>query len=155
MFLVDEAFYEYAQVNSKYQSALKLIKQGQHNVVITRIFLKVYGTAGMRIGYGISTPSTAQKIRPFAAGNNLSIAGLAGASASLKDEEFYTYSLNSNQQEKSILLSTLDELQRDYIPSDTYFVLHEIATDLSVYADRMKQQWVAKCFYRTIRMAYL
>ncbi|MFT4941975.1 MAG: histidinol-phosphate aminotransferase [Paraglaciecola sp.] len=142
MFLVDEAYYEYAQANPKYQSALKLIKQGQHNVVITRTFSKIYGMAGMRIGYGIATSSTAQKIRPFAAGNNLSIAGLAGASASLKDEEFYTYSLNSNQQAKSILLSTLDELQLDYIPSDTNFVLHKIATDLSVYADRMKQNGI-------------
>ncbi|MFT6897664.1 MAG: histidinol-phosphate aminotransferase [Paraglaciecola sp.] len=142
MFLVDEAYYEYAQANPKYQSALKLIKQGQHNVVITRTFSKIYGMAGMRIGYGIATSSTAKKIRPFAAGNNLSIAGLAGASASLNDEAFYTYSLNSNQQAKSILLSTLDELQLDYIPSDTNFVLHKIATDLSVYTDRMKQNGI-------------
>lgn len=142
MFLVDEAYFEYAQVNPKYQSALKLIKQGQHNVVITRTFSKIYGMAGMRIGYGIATSSTAQKIRPFAAGYNLSIAGLAAASASLNDEDFYAYSLDSNQQAKSILLSALDELQLHYIPSDTNFVLHKIATDLGVYSERMQQNGI-------------
>lgn len=142
MFLVDEAYYEYAQANPKYQSALKLIKQGQHNVVITRTFSKIYGMAGMRIGYGIATSATAKKIRPFTAGSNLSVAGVAAASASLNDEDFYAYSLDSNQQAKSILLSTLDELQLDYIPSDCNFVLHKIGTDLSTYSDRMKQNGI-------------
>ena len=142
MFLVDEAYYEYAKANPKYRSALKLIKQGQDNVVITRTFSKIYGMAGMRMGYGIATSSTANKIRPFAAGSNLSIAGLAAASASLKDEEFYKYSVDSNQEAKSILLSSLDELRLDYIPSDTNFVLHKIGTDLSIYSDRMSQNGI-------------
>jgi histidinol-phosphate aminotransferase len=97
MLLVDEAYYyEYAQTNAKYQSALKLIRQGKDNVVITRTFSKIYGIAGMRIGYGIATSSTA-KNPPLCCRLYLSIAGLAAASASLKDQGFYKYSLDSNQ----------------------------------------------------------
>jgi histidinol-phosphate aminotransferase len=65
MFLVDEAYYEYAQTNAKYQSALKLIRQDKDNVVITRTFSKIYGIAGMHIGYGIATSSTAKKSAPL------------------------------------------------------------------------------------------
>lgn len=142
LFLLDEAYFAYAQNNPRYKSGLDLIMQGNDNVVISRTFSKVYGMAGMRIGYGIATTQTANKINPFAAGFNLSAAGIAAASASLDDRQFYTKSIEYNQLSKTLLINTLTELELEYVPSDTNFVLHRIGSPLADYAKHMRQNGI-------------
>ena len=142
LFLVDEAYYDYAQANPSYASALPLIKQGNNNVIITRTFSKAYGMAGMRIGYGIATKEMAEKINPYAAGFNLNAAGIAAASASLDDHPFYQSSIESNLIAKKILTTTLDELKLNYIPSNTNFVLHRIGQPIDTYAQHMRQNGI-------------
>lgn len=142
LFLLDEAYFDYAQANPRYKSGLELIKQGKDNVVISRTFSKAHGMAGMRIGYGIASMKTARQIKPFGSGFNLNVAGLAAASAALKDDEFHTKSILSNQVSKKLLLNTLDKLELDYIPSDTNFVLHKIGTPLADYTAHMKRNGI-------------
>lgn len=137
IFLIDEAYYEYAQSNPAYSSVLPLIKSGRENVVLTRTFSKIYGMAGMRVGYGIAAKETAKEVRKFAAGYNLSAPGTAAALASLADTAFFKRSLESNQVAKSMLLNVLDELGLEYVQSNTNFVLHRITGSLEEYAARM------------------
>ena len=142
LFLLDEAYFDYAQANPNYKSGLDLINQGKDNVIVSRTFSKVHGMAGMRMGYGITTIKTANKITPFAAGFNLSAAGIAAASATLDDKTFYKKSIEYNRLSKTILVNTLNELELDYIPSDTNFVLHRIGTPLADYTDHMQRNGV-------------
>jgi len=142
LFLLDEAYFDYAQANPRFKSGLDLINQGKDNVVISRTFSKVHGMAGMRMGYGIATAHTANKIKPFAAGFNLSAAGIAAASAALDDKAFYKKSLEYNQLSKTILVDALNQLDLEYIPSDTNFVLHRIGTPLAEYSEHMQQNSV-------------
>ena len=142
LFLIDEAYFEYAQGNPAYGSALGLIQKGKENVIVTRTFSKIYGMAGMRIGYGFAATETAKSVDQYATSFNLSAAGVAAASASLKDEAFFAKSLASNQNGKLILTSALDKLNLAYVNSDTNFVLHRINSDLASYSDRMKQNGV-------------
>jgi histidinol-phosphate aminotransferase len=139
LFLLDEAYFDYAQANPRYKSGLDLIQQNNDNVVITRTFSKVHGMAGMRIGYGIATATTASKINPFASGFNLNAAGLAAASQALDDTEFYKKSIAYNQLSKTLLIDTLNELELAHIPSDTNFVLHKIGKPLAEYNAHMRQ----------------
>lgn len=142
LFLLDEAYFAYAQANPRFKSGLDLIKQGKDNVIISRTFSKAHGMAGMRIGYGIATEKTASKIQPFAAGFNLSAAGIAAASAALDDKEFYTKSIQYNQQSKKLLIATLNQLELAYIPSDTNFVLHRIGAPLADYSAHMQHNGI-------------
>jgi histidinol-phosphate aminotransferase len=142
LFLLDEAYFDYAQANPRYKSGLDLINQGKDNVVISRTFSKVHGMAGMRVGYGIATVNTANKIKPFAAGFNLSAAGIAAASAALDDKSFYKKSIEYNQLSRKILVATLNELELESVPSDTNFVLHRIGTPLADYAEHMQQNGI-------------
>ena len=137
IFLIDEAYYEYAVSNPAYSSVLPLIKSGRENVILTRTFSKIYGMAGMRIGYGIAAKETAKEVRQFAAGYNLSAPGSAAALASLADAAFFKKSLESNRVAKSMLLTVLDELGLEYVQSNTNFVLHRINGRLEDYAARM------------------
>jgi histidinol-phosphate aminotransferase len=142
LFLLDEAYFDYAQANPRYKSGLDLINQGKDNVVISRTFSKVHGMAGMREGYGIATVNTVNKIKSFAAGFNLSAAGIAAASAVLDNKSFYKKSLEYNQVSRKILVATLNELELESVHSDTNFVLHRIGTPLTDYAEHMQQNGI-------------
>jgi histidinol-phosphate aminotransferase len=142
LFLLDEAYFDYAQANPNYKSGLDLINQGKDNVVISRTFSKVHGMAGMRMGYGIATTKTANKINAFAAGFNLNAAGIAAASAALDDKVFYKKSIEYNRLSRTLLVNTLDELDLEYVPSDTNFVLHRIGTPLADYTVHMQQNGI-------------
>ncbi|GAA0852640.1 histidinol-phosphate transaminase [Aliiglaciecola litoralis] len=137
VFLLDEAYYDYAKNHPHYRSGLELIKKDMDNVVISRTFSKVHGMAGMRIGYGIATRNMATQINPFAARFNLNIGGLAAADAALDDKTFYQQSLEANAQSKRLLTQTLLELELPYVDSHTNFVLHKINTPLAEYSRRM------------------
>ena len=142
LFLLDEAYFDYAQANPSYKSGLDLINQGKDNVVISRTFSKVHGMAGMRMGYGIATVKTANKMKPFAAGFNLSAAGIAAASAALDDKYFYKKSIEYNDLSRVILVDTLTKLDLEYVPSDTNFVLHRIGKPLAEYTEHMQRNGV-------------
>lgn len=137
MFLIDEAYHDYAIGMAGYRSMDALIAAGQENVLVARTFSKVYGMAGMRIGYGIAAPETAKRIAPFATAFNLNAAGAAAAIASLNDTDFHARSVASNTAAKTILTNTLQDLDLAYIPSATNFVLHRINSDLDTYKTRM------------------
>jgi len=59
LLLLDEAYYEFVAHENSYPDSLKYIKKHK-NVMVTRTFSKAYGLAGLRIGYGISTPEIIQ-----------------------------------------------------------------------------------------------
>jgi len=138
MFLIDEAYFDYAKDSDGYTSFAADVAAGRENVVVARTFSKIYGMAGMRVGYGISAPETANRINAFAANYNLSAAGIAAAVTSMKDEAYYAKSLASNAAGKSILIDALIRLDLNYIPSHTNFLLHRIGSDLASYQRRMK-----------------
>jgi len=121
-----------------YDSMLTMIKAGKDNVIVSRTFSKIYGMAGLRMGYGLATEKTASLIKPFAAGFNINVAGIAAASASLADTDYYAKSLATIAESKAILLATLDELSLDYVPSHANFILHRIGRPISEYATNMR-----------------
>lgn len=138
LFLIDEAYYDYAKDSDGYASYAADVAAGRENIVVARTFSKIYGMAGMRVGYGISAPQTAKRINAFAANYNLSAAGVAAAITSLGDETYYAKSLASNAAGKAILIDALNQLKLDYVPSHTNFLLHRIGGDLASYQRRMK-----------------
>ena len=68
-----------------------LVREGR-DVIVTRSFSKIYGMAGLRVGYAISTPANAQRIRDWNMTIGLNSAGLAAALASYNDNDFLAFS---------------------------------------------------------------
>ncbi len=137
LFLVDEAYYEYVD-DPAYRTAIPWVTD-RPNVIVVRTFSKIYAMAGMRLGYGIAHPQTAERVRPFLSRNNPNhLAGVAGV-ASLQDPELVGRSVAVNQEARSILCDCLDELGLDYLPSQTNFVMHRIHGELKDYNDRMEE----------------
>ncbi len=135
-FLVDEAYYEYAEGAEGYHSALPFIDT-HPNVVIFRTFSKVYGMAGIRLGYALAHETTAAQLRELQSVSNANHLALAAGLASLADPDFLGYSVNTNATAKQILYNVLGDLDLSHLPSHTNFVMHRINADLGEYTARM------------------
>jgi histidinol-phosphate aminotransferase len=146
VFLVDEAYFEYVD-HPSYWTALPLALQ-QPNVVVVRTFSKVYGLAGLRMGYGLAHPDAARRIRAFTGMSNLNAMGLLAATASLGDEAHVARSLRANAEARNVTYEALDELGLERFPSHANFVLHRIPGDQAAYIRRMREAgvWVGRQF---------
>ena len=136
-FLVDEAYVEYAE-DPQYWSALKWISS-HPNVIVVRTFSKIYGMAGMRLGYGLAHEDTIGRIGFLASRNNANHLANVAAVASLGDVGLVDRSLDANRRARHIVENTLDELGIEHFPSHTNFLMHGIVGDHQVYRDRMRE----------------
>ncbi len=137
LFLIDEAYFEYVD-HPGYRSALSWVHE-RPNVVVTRTFSKIFGMAGMRLGYGVAHPDTAARLREFISANNTNVLACAAALASLADEGLMARSVAVNSQAKAVATATLDELGLEYIPTQTNFLMHRIHGELPAYIARMRE----------------
>jgi histidinol-phosphate aminotransferase len=84
--LIDEAYHHYAGVSAMYASFLDRPVHDER-VIVSRTFSKVYGMSGLRLGYGIASPETAQRIRPFSTRDNANGIVARAAMTALDDQE--------------------------------------------------------------------
>ncbi|MBI2403196.1 MAG: aminotransferase class I/II-fold pyridoxal phosphate-dependent enzyme [Gemmatimonadetes bacterium] len=139
-FAVDEAYFEYASGPS-YWSAQQWIET-HPNVIVVRTFSKIYAMAGMRLGYAIAHPDAAERLERYSAGNNANQLALAAGLASLGDDAFAEKSLAVNREGLQALYRCLEELDLEYLPSQTNFVMHRIQGDLATYNGRMRERGI-------------
>jgi histidinol-phosphate aminotransferase len=119
----------------------KLVKAG-HNVIVSKTFSKVYGLAGLRVGYLVARPDIAQRlIRNRVAFTN--VLALQAASTAIDEQSFYEYSLQKNEEAKTMIYETLDDLGLEYIPSHTNFVFFKTGRDIGQVIPAMHNLGVA------------
>ncbi len=122
--IVDQAYQEYVE-ETDYPDALDDLRAGHDNVVILRTFSKIYGLAGIRIGYAFGNEdviTTLNRCRsPFNTGSLAQAAGLAA----LEDAEWENRCRSENARERAFLESELKQRGIRYTPSVTNFVLAE------------------------------
>lgn len=136
--LVDEAYHEWVE-DPRYESCVKYIKEGR-NVIVLRTFSKVYGLAGLRVGYAVAAKETAEKMAPHRLQNSLNTVGLAAARASLADQKA---AARVRQRNARIRTAFLDELEKNgyrAIPSSANFVLFDIGRPVPPVIEALKQR---------------
>jgi histidinol-phosphate aminotransferase len=134
-FLVDEAYFEF--VDSPAYRSLDLMAWENPNLVVARTFSKVYGMAGMRLGYAVAHPDTARRLRAFAPGTNTNHLALVAGLAALGDREWVAATVSENLRSRQITRGVLEELGLEHLPSHTNFVMHRVPGDLAEYIRRM------------------
>jgi histidinol-phosphate aminotransferase len=137
--VVDEAYHEYVE-DPDYSSMVELVKEGK-NVIVTRTFSKIFGLAGLRIGYGMADPEIIKSLkkmsRNFAPVSWLS---LRAAIASYQDLEFTRRVREKNRQMRRYLGAELDRLGLSYAPSQTNFLLFQVGQDAEEMAEEFEQR---------------
>lgn len=120
LILMDEAYFEYAKDNGRYPDSMFY---RHDNVITLRTFSKVYGLAGVRVGYGFAHEEligNLQKVKlPF---EPSALAGAAGLGA-LEDREFLHRSLESNVRGMRKVSEGLREAGWDVVDGEANFVL--------------------------------
>ena len=125
--VLDEAYYEYVKDES-YRGSLELIGE-DHTVIILRTFSKVYGLAGLRIGYGISDSETVQLLERVREPFNTNALAQIAALASLEDQAHVDESLAVNERGKAYLYRAFEDMGLEYVPSHTNFILVDVGRD--------------------------
>lgn len=133
----DEAYYDYI-TEPNYPSMVELVKKG-HDVIVSRTLSKVYGLAGIRMGYLIARPALAQKLKDRVVANT-NIMAIEAGKAALADKEFYQFSLQKNAEAKVLLIQTLDELKLPYLESHANFVFFQSGKDVAELGKTMAQK---------------
>jgi histidinol-phosphate aminotransferase len=119
--LLDEAYNELTD-DPEVNGMIPLVKQG-YNVVVARTFSKIYGLAGMRVGYLIAAPEKIEMISQYALGDySLNQAGVAAAVASYNDEPFLAYSKAKVVEAREIISAGLKANGLTALPSSTNFM---------------------------------
>jgi len=135
----DEAYYEFIE-EQDYPSMINLVRQGL-NVVVSKTFSKVYGMAGLRIGYLIAKPELAKKIRENVVAMT-NVLAIEGAKEALVDKEFFKFSLSKTKEAKETIYKTLDHLGLRYVRSHTNFVFFKSGMDIRKLGPKMLEKGV-------------
>ncbi len=137
MIFSDEAYYDFI-TEPEYPSMTELVKEGR-NIIVSKTFSKVFGLAGMRIGYLIARPDIAKRLKASVMANT-NILAIEAAKEALKDDEFYKFSILKNKEAKDQIYATLDGLELEYIPSHTNFVFFKTGRPVNQIIQAMKNE---------------
>ncbi len=125
LIILDEAYFEYAKDNPRYPDSMHY---RYDNVITLRTFSKIYGLAGVRIGYGFAHEdliANLLKVKlPFEPSTLAQSAGIAA----LGDKEFLHRSLELNARGLQFLTDSFGELGMTVIPSEANFVMLVLAS---------------------------
>src|SRR5512139_32316 len=124
---VDEAYNEYVS-RADYPDSLDYLKAAK-NVLTLRTFSKIYGLAGLRIGYGITMPEIAELMNKVRQPFNTNSLGQIGALAALADRKHVEKSIAINSEGKQFLYQSFDRLGIPYLPTEANFILFEAPVD--------------------------
>lgn len=134
----DEAYYEYVETPD-FPNMLDYVRAGA-NVIVLRTFSKIYGLAGLRIGYGIARPEIIQCLNQVREPFNVNSVAQVGAVASLNDPEQVRRSKNLNSQAKRYFYGEFEAMGLSYTPSEANFVWVDIGRDSrAVFTELLKK----------------
>jgi histidinol-phosphate aminotransferase len=135
---MDEAYFEYA-THAEYPDSLDDLKAGR-NIVALRTFSKIYGLAGLRIGYGITTAEIAELMNKVRQPFNTNSLGQIAALAALADRKHVEKSVAINNEGKQFLYQSFQRLGITYVPTETNFIFFETRVDgRELYSGLLKQ----------------
>ena len=132
--LIDEAYNELTD-RPDYTSMVDLVRGGA-NILITRTFSKIFGMAGLRVGYGMGHPDIVSVVKDnvMAWPNGV---GLYAAYHSYLDEDFIAFSREKILQGREMVNATFRRHGIEPLPSQTSFVYADIQRDADVFKARM------------------
>lgn len=138
---VDEAYIDYLP-DPKAASMIGSIKAG-NNVIVARTFSKLYGFAGLRLGYIISQPDTIKTFEKYTTQSwSISATTLAAAIAGYREEAFLKDALQKTLASKEYLYSVLKKEGYEYIPSSANFVMFPLKMDGKKFVSEMMKRGV-------------
>lgn len=140
LFVVDEAYMDFAQPQEQY-SMIHLAGK-LSNLVILRTFSKLYGLAGLRLGYGVMPKLLAEYMLRVKLPFSVNLLAEEAGIAALKDNDFRDSTLNTVIQGRVQLTRSLTDLGFEVYPSQANFLLVKPAVDAETLFNRLLEQGI-------------
>ncbi|MBW8688205.1 pyridoxal phosphate-dependent aminotransferase [Chitinophaga rhizophila] len=139
---VDEAYIDYLP-DAGAVTMIRGVKQGQ-NIIVARTFSKVYGLAGLRIGYIVAPPAIIARLQPNTSCSwaALSAPAISGALASYQDKTYIQDTVKKTIESRQFLYDTLKAEGYSYIPSHANFVMFPLKMDGERFQEEMMKRGV-------------
>lgn len=123
----DEAYYEYVR-HPEFPESIGYVTAGR-NVIVLRTFSKIYGLAGLRIGYGLTTPEITNYLNRIRPPFNANSIAQRAALAALDDDAHVAASRALNHAEMDKVRAGLQRLGFEALPSETNFLYFDVGRD--------------------------
>ena len=155
LLVLDSAYTEYVQAED-YEDPIGLIESAD-NVVMTRTFSKVFGLAGLRVGWACGPEEIIDSVARIGITFPISVTALAACEAALEDRTHFQMVIRENRRARDMFSSKLLRLGFGVIPSQTNFVLvrfsdtqqatnaHRALENERIYARRLAGGGFAEC----------
>ncbi len=130
--VADDAYADYVE-DPEYPDTIGTRGDGSVAVVTLRTFSKLYGLAGLRIGYAIAQAPVIEAMQRIRQPFNVNALALVGALAALEDHEHVRRTLEVNRQGMRMLTEACGRLGLPFVPSAANFVLVRVGQGLEVY----------------------
>lgn len=138
--VLDEAYIHYAERTDTPQS-VELFRV-RKNLLILRTFSKVYGMAGIRIGYGIGAAGLVSAMNKLRTPFNVSGMAQAAALAALDDHVHVKRCIEANRVERKRITEELAALGLKPVKSETNFVFVEVGAEAKSISDELLREGV-------------
>lgn len=138
--VMDEAYYEYVE-NPAYADSMAHLRRGR-NLLILRTFSKIYGLAGLRIGYGISNSEILEEMNRIREPFNTGTLAQAAALGALEDEAHLMKTRKVNAQGKKYLYRSLRKLRVEFVPTEANFIYMPVTYDPRALYDALLHKGV-------------
>ena len=133
---LDEAYIEFLE--NKLDLVAEVASGARPNLILMRTFSKIYGLAGLRIGYGIGHPeliAALEKVRqPF----NINAISQAGALAALDDTKHVEKTQRINKRGIKLFTRAFKQLKLEVVPSAANFILVRVGDGARVFSEMQK-----------------
>ena len=123
----DEAYYEYID-RTDFPDTIRLMKDWP-NAVVLRTFSKIYGLAGLRVGYGVGNPELIAMIRKVRLPFNVGLLSQLGCQAAISDKRHVAKSRRMNADGKKYLYRSFEAMGISCVPSEGNFILFDPGVD--------------------------
>jgi histidinol-phosphate aminotransferase len=139
--LVDEAYFEYVDA-AGYGTVIPVAVQNPR-VLVLRTFSKVFGMAGLRIGYAVGRPETLAKVKQWSLGSNVSQLTLVAAHAALEDSAHITAEVARNREVKAFTRKFFADGGYTMTSGDANFMMVDIKQDAALFKKAAIKKGVA------------
>jgi histidinol-phosphate aminotransferase len=136
--VADDAYADYVE-DPEYPDTIALRGDGNVPVVTLRTFSKLYGLAGLRIGYAVAPAQVIEAMQRIRQPFNVNALALVGALAALEDVEHVQRTLAVNREGMRVLTEAFRRLELPFVPSAANFILVRVGQGLAVYEALLRQ----------------
>lgn len=138
--LADEAYFDYVD-SPAYESCLRFVKEGLP-VVVSHTFSKIYGMAGLRVGYAIGRKDLIKRMAELRIGNSPNQVATAAALAAHNQDEWVDRVRKLNSDVRAFLSQELRAMGFTPIPSQANFVMTDLGRPSKAVIETLKQRHV-------------